>query len=248
MKKFITNLIGIATTLGFKAKLDAGKLSAEEQQSIVAEYDKLHGEGAWNADLKAYQDDQAASRQAEALSKTFKEIAEAAGVPEAKAETPEGQAAVVAAIKDLKGEVSKLASQAQEDKPSTTVTAPVAVTGAHTADFAFGIHNDFYATTKRYNRILVTGRIDGNPSAADRDTLKADFMAYANSVSERFTELHKLGLIPAIRKGDVSLDSLTSDTEIGTRQFNVRRDMLIARIIALPTLAGIFDTVSNVQT
>ena len=248
MKKFITNLMAIVTALGFKAKLDEGKLSAEEQKAIVAEYNKTHGDGAWAADLQAYQEERNADAEAQALAATFRELAQAAGVPEAEAHTPEGQAALLAAVNAMKSDLAKLASQAQPDNPVAVVTTRVSVTGAHTEAFAFGINNPLYSTGKRYNRILVTGRIEGKPTAADKEALQADFTKYAEGLAERMTEFHKLGLIPAIREGKVNMDALTSDTEIGTRQFNIRRDMLLARIIALPTLAGIFDTVSNVQS
>ena len=126
--------------------------------------------------------------------------------------------------------------------------APVAVTGLHTAEAAFGIKHPFYATTKRYNRILVEGKITGTPSKADRDALEADVTAYAEGLTARYAELKEAGLLTAIRQGTVDLTALSSDTEIGTRQFNIRRDMLIARIVTLPSLADIFPTVSNVQS
>ena len=248
MHKFVTNLKAVAAALGLEAKLAEKSLSQEEQKNIVAEYHKRHGEGSFEADKNDFEAAQKEAKANAALADTFASVAAELGVNAETAKTPEGQAEVLNAIKDLKADVAKMGAQAQEAKPEATVVAPVAVMGLHTAEAAFGIKHPFYATSKRYNKILVEGKITGKPSTADREALQADFLAYAEGMSARMRELHDAGLISGIRQGTVDLSALNSDTEIGTRQFNIRRDMLIARIITLPSLAGIFDTVSNVQS
>ena len=250
MKKFVTRLKAVAEALGLQAKLADKSLSADEQKAIVAEYHKQHGEGSFNADKEEYDAEVKAAQEAKTLQDTFNTVAEALGVDVTaeEAKTPEGQAKVLSAIAELKADVAKMSGQSQGAQPQATVVAPVVVTGLHTADAAFGIKHPFYATSKRYNKILVEGKITGKASAADREALQADFLAYAEGLSARMQQLHDAGLISGIRKGAVDLSALNTDTEIGTRQFNIRRDMLIARIVSLPSLAGIFDTVSNVQS
>ena len=248
MKKFVTRLKAVAEKLGLQAKLADKTLSAEEQKQIVAEYHKVHGEGSFDADKAEFEADQKAAKDNAALQATFTAVAQELGVEVSaeQAKTPEGQAKILGAISDLKETISKIGAQSQEDKPEATVVAPVAVTGLHTAEAAFGIKHPFYATTKRY--ILVEGKITGSPSKADRDALEADVTAYAEGLTARIGELKEAGLLTAIRQGTVDLTALSTDTEIGTRQFNIRRDMLIARIVTLPSLADIFPTVSNVQS
>lgn len=250
MKKFVTRLKAVAEKLGLQAKLADKSLSAEEQKQIVAEYHKIHGEGSFDADKAEFEAEQKTAKENAALQATFASVAQELGVDVTaeQAKTPEGQAKILGAISDLKETITKMGAQSQDPKPEATVVAPVAVTGLHTAEAAFGIKHPFYATTKRYNRILVEGKITGTPSKADRDALEADVTAYAEGLTARYAELKEAGLLTAIRQGTVDLTALSSDTEIGTRQFNIRRDMLIARIVTLPSLADIFPTVSNVQS
>ena len=255
MKKFMQNLLAVVALLGMKDKFDKKELTAEDQTALIEAYNKAQGEGSFEKDSKEFLAEQEKEKEQAKLNATFAAAAESLGISAEEAKTPEGQATVLAAIGKLQetinsqdATIKKLAGQAQEDTPEAVVKGQVSINGAHTATHAFGIENDFFATSKRYNRITVSGRIDGSASKADKDALEADFGVYCEGLAARYAELHQAGLIPGIRKGSVDLTALNSDTEIGTRQFNIRRDMLIARIVTLPTLAGIFDTVSNIQS
>lgn len=250
MKKFVTRLKAVAEKLGLQAKLADKSLSNEEQKQIVAEYQNIHGEGSFETDKAEFAAEQKTAQENAALQAIFASVAQELGVEVSaeQAKTPEGQAKILGAISDLKETISKMGAQSQEAKPEATVVVPVAVTGLHTSEAAFGIKHPFYSTSKRYNRILVEGKITGAPSANDRNALEADVTAYAEGLTARIGELKEAGLLTAIRQGKVDLTALSTDTEIGTRQFNIRRDMLIARIVTLPSLADIFPTVSNVQS
>lgn len=250
MKKFVTRLKAVAEKLGLQAKLADKSLSNEEQKQIVAEYQNIHGEGSFETDKAEFAAEQKTAQENAALQAIFASVAQELGVEVSaeQAKTPEGQAKILGAISDLKETISKMGAQSQEAKPEATVVVPVAVTGLHTSEAAFGIKHPFYSTSKRYNRILVEGKITGAPSANDRNALEADVTAYAEGLTARIGELKEAGLLTAIRQGKVDLTALSTDNEIGTRQFNIRRDMLIARIVTLPSLADIFPTVSNVQS
>ena len=250
MKKFVTRLKAVAEKLGLQAKLADKSLSNEEQKQIVAEYQNIHGEGSFETDKAEFAAEQKTAQENAALQAIFASVAQELGVEVSaeQAKTPEGQAKILGAISDLKETISKMGAQSQEAKPEATVVVPVAVTGLHTSEAAFGIKHPFYSTSKRYNRILVEGKITGAPSANDRNALEADVTAYAEGLTARIGELKEAGLLTAIRQGKVDLTALSTDTEIGTRQFNIRRDMLIARIVTLPSLTDIFPTVSNVQS
>lgn len=255
MKKFMQNLLAAVALLGMKDKFDKKELTAEDQAALIEAYNKAQGAGSFEKDSKEFLAEQEKEKEQARISATFSAAAEALGISAEEAKTPEGQATVLAAIGKLQETVTsqgktieKLAGTAADDKPVDTVKGKVVINGAHTEAYAFGIQNDFFATSKRYNRILVEGKITGKPRKSEEAALEADFAAYCEGLSARYAELREAGLIPGIRKGAVDLTELNTDTEIGTRQFNIRRDMVLARIIALPTLAGIFDTQYNVQS
>lgn len=257
MNKFVQRLVAIVAALGLKGKFDAKELTKEDQAALIEAYNKAHGEKAFATDFEAYQAEQAAqASQQEAISSTLAQLAGIAGVPEGSEHTPEGLAQILASVNALKtgldeanANIAKLTKQAAPAAPVETVVSVPSVTGAHTPGYAFGIQNPLFATGKRYNAILVNGRIEGTASRKDREQLEADFGLYSESLSARYNELRKSGQLAQLKKqAKVDYSALTSDTEIGTRQLTIRQDMVIARIVALPTLAGIFDTVSNVQS
>lgn len=253
MRKFLTNLLGVVVSAGLKDKFDRKELTKEDQAALIEAYNKAHGAGAFTDDFEAYRTEQGA--QSEAFAKALAELAGITGVEAGTEGTPDGLAQILASVKDLKGEVAtanatieKLSKQGAEVKPVATVAAAPSVTGMHTKEYAFGIQNPFFAASRRYNSILINGRIDGNPSADDRMAFKADAISYSEKLFERYCELRASGRLNLLKQAKVDISQLSSDTEIGTRQFTIRQDMVIARIVSYPSLAGLFNTVSNVQS
>lgn len=253
MRKFLTNLLAVVASAGLKDKFDRKELTKEDQAALIEAYNKAHGAGAFANDFANYQTEQSA--QSEAFTKTLAELAGITGVEAGTEVTPDGLAQILASVKELKGEVAtanatieKLSKQGAEVKPVATVAATPSVTGMHTKEYAFGIQNPFFAASRRYNSILINGRIDGNPSADDRMAFKADAISYSEKLFERYRELRASGKLNLLKQAKVDISQLSSDTEIGTRQFTIRQDMVIARIVSYPSLAGLFNTVSNVQS
>ncbi len=253
MRKFLTNLLGVVVSAGLKDKFDRKELTKEDQAALIEAYNKAHGAGAFTDDFETYRTEQGA--QSEAFAKALAELAGITGVEAGTEGTPDGLAQILASVKDLKGEVAtanatieKLSKQGAEVKPVATVAATPSVTGMHTKEYAFGIQNPFFAASRRYNSILINGRIDGNPSADDRMAFKADAISYSEKLFERYRELRASGRLNLLKQAKVDISQLSSDTEIGTRQFTIRQDMVIARIVSYPSLAGLFNTVSNVQS
>lgn len=253
MRKFLTNLLAVVASAGLKDKFDRKELTKEDQAALIEAYNKAHGAGAFANDFANYQTEQSA--QSEAFANTLAELAGITGVEAGTEGTPDGLAQILASVKELKGEVAtanatieKLSKQGAEVTPVATVAAPPSVTGMHTKEYAFGIQNPFFAASRRYNSILINGRIDGNPSADDRMAFKADAISYSEKLFERYRELRASGKLNLLKQAKVDISQLSSDTEIGTRQFTIRQDMVIARIVSYPSLAGLFNTVSNVQS
>lgn len=253
MRKFLTNLLGVVVSAGLKDKFDRKELTKEDQAALIEAYNKAHGAGAFTDDFEAYRTEQGA--QSEAFAKALAELAGITGVEAGTEGTPDGLAQILASVKELKGEVAtanatieKLSKQGAEVKPVATVAATPSATGMHTKEYAFGIQNPFFAASRRYNSILIHGRIDGNPTENDRKVLETDAISYAEKLSERYRELRASGKLNLLKQAKVDISQLSSDTEIGTRQFTIRQDMVIARIVSFPSLAGLFNTVSNIQS
>lgn len=253
MRKFLTNLLAVVASAGLKDKFDRKELTKEDQAALIEAYNKAHGAGAFANDFANYQTEQSA--QSEAFTKTLAELAGITGVEAGTEGTPDGLAQILASVKELKGEVAtanatieKLSKQGAEVKPVATVPTTPSATGMHTKEYAFGIQNPFFAASRRYNSILINGRIDGNPTENDRKVLETDAISYAEKLSERYGELRASGRLNLLKQAKVDISQLSSDTEIGTRQFTIRQDMVIARIVSYPSLAGLFNTVSNVQS
>lgn len=253
MRKFLTNLLGVVVSAGLKDKFDRKELTKEDQAALIEAYNKAHGAGAFTDDFEAYRTEQGA--QSEAFAKALAELAGITGVEAGTEGTPDGLAQILASVKELKGEVAtanatieKLSKQGADVKPVATVADTPSATGMHTKEYAFGIQNPFFAASRRYNSILINGRIDGNPTENDRKVLETDAISYAEKLSERYSELRASGKLNLLKQAKVDISQLSSDTEIGTRQFTIRQDMVIARIVSYPSLAGLFNTVSNIQS
>ncbi len=253
MRKFLTNLLGVVVSAGLKDKFDRKELTKEDQAALIEAYNKAHGAGAFTDDFEAYRTEQGA--QSEAFAKALAELAGITGVEAGTEGTLDGLAQILASVKELKGEVAtanatieKLSKQGAEVKPVATVAATPSATGMHTKEYAFGIQNPFFAASRRYNSILINGCIDGNPTENDRKVLETDAISYAEKLSERYRELRASGKLNLLKQAKVDISQLSSDTEIGTRQFTIRQDMVIARIVSFPSLAGLFNTVSNIQS
>ena len=239
MKKFYTNLLAIAATLGLTKAFAEKTLSSDQQADIKAAYDKEYGEGSFDKGFEELRSE----IEKTSLEDVFKTIGEAIGK-----ENISSAQDIVAAVNDLKDTIAKLGNKAQADQPEANVTRKVVIDGVHTKDFAFGIPNPVFAASKRHNRIAINGALPKeNPTAEDEAALKADFATFTRDLAGRYAELAKNGGLAVIRKNGVTFPTLSSIEDWNGRVYQVRRDMLIARIIALPSLRDIFPTVSNVQ-
>ena len=238
MKKFLTQLFAIAAAFGLEANLKGKALTEDEQATLKKEYDAKYGAGSFEKDMADYE----ASIAKEKESFIYAQIAEALGKEDLKTA---GAEAIVDAIKELKAEIKAIGSMAEKDNEPQKVS--VADLGVHTKDYAFGVKNDIFAAGKRHNAIAINGAIpQEDASEDDKATLKKDFAAYAGSLAKRYAALAKSGKINTLASG-VDLSGL-SKVNMNERYYEVRQDMLISRIIALPSLAGIFPTVSRVQS
>lgn len=245
MKNFRQRLSAIVEKLGLGQKLQNKKLTPEESQSIVDAYNAEHGEGAFATDEAEFRKEQQEAARVAELDNTFKALSGILGSASAEAgkEAPQD---IVTAVKDLANEVKQLRNASMGDAPADSASEEVYATGMHTPSHAFGIQHELFSANRRHNQITITGKINGTATRADKDALFADTDRYVSSLHERFLAHKAAGTLPSLVKGTVNLP--TTDNEIGTRQFTVRQDALIVQLAQLPSLAGIFDTVSNIQS
>ena len=237
MKKFITNLFAIAAALGLGAKLKDHTLSEEEQKSLKASYDAKFGENSFESDMKAYEDSLAKEKE----DFIYQQIAAALGQADTKSVSLDS---IVTAISDLKESVKALGAKAAPDNAETHVDKPMF--GVHTKDYAFGIKNAIFAAGKRHNAIAINGVLPlEQPTDEDKATLRKDFGEYASSLAARYRELCTSGKINTLAGADFTA---LANVNMNERFYEIRQDMLIARIVALPSLANLFPTVSRVQS
>lgn len=248
MKNFRQRLSAIVEKLGLGQKLKERKLTPEENQSIADAYDKEHGDGSFKKDSDEFRAEQEKEARAAELDSMFKALAGILGSGEQEDPASASPEEVVEAVRNQAQEVKALRNASMGDQPADTAQVTVQPTGMHTETHAFGIQHDLFASTRRHNRITISGKIEGTPTRADKDRLFADTDQYVAMLHARFLQHRAAGTLPALVEGKLDISAATGDTEIGTRQLTVRQDALIARLAQLPTLVGIFDTVSNIQS
>lgn len=245
--KFLDYLKQVLAKLGLESKFAAKALTAEEQKALVAAYEELSGT-RFADDFAAYQAAQAEAAENQAMADAFRELASIFGnevTPQTKAD--DIVANIKASIDDMKRTIEKLGGMSQGDQPEKTVTGPrISISGAHTKDYAFGVQHPMFAASKRWNRIAISGRRDGEATAEESSAFKKEFNSYAEALSARYTQLVRSNGLESVKKGTADY-SLLDDAEIGTQYFVRRQDALIARIDSFPSLSGIFPTRSNIQ-
>lgn len=251
MKRFFERLKAVVALLGLQAKFDSKELSAEDQAALIAAYDEANGENSFQTDMQAYKDELQQKADAEAQNKMFQELAAVLG--KNSDTSAEGINQLLSAVRDLKDNVEKLGKQSQGDTPEAKVEVPVRAYGPHTDKYAFGVQHPMFDASKRYNKIAIQHSITGKPNENDRQTLMNDACSYAELLAARIGEHFNAGTLNAktingLIEGTVDYAAVSSDTEIGTRQFTIRQDALIARIITLPGVEHLFSRISNIQS
>ena len=239
--------MAVITKLGLQAKFEKKELTAEEQNALINAYNEANGADSFQNDFREYQAEEQRKADAEAQNRMFQELAAMLG-KNSEDTSAEGMAQMLAAVKDLKETVARLGKQTEGDTPSDVVSVPVRAYGPHTDKFAFGVQHPMFDASKRYNRIAIQHAIIGSPDENDRRTLMKDGCSYADSLAARIKMHFEAGTLHELLNGSVDYTALNSDTEIGTRQFTIRQDALIARIVALPGVENLFSRISNIQS
>ncbi len=154
-------------------------------------------------------------------------------------------------IKDQQDTIDKLGKQVEPDNPGIA-NVKIRVTGMkHSSTHLFGIEHDFYSLDKRWNKVMAKPKI-AIQSEFDEEEVFPKFQAevrkYGKSIAKRMQQLHELGLLVPNKKGalDVDYGDLTN-AGLGEQFIVMRQDALIARILTLPNIYGIFPRRFGIQ-
>ena len=145
--------------------------------------------------------------------------------------------------KSLQQEKAALEQEMENDDPKT-VGMKINIVGLpHSETHLFGIQHSMYSLDKRWNQLMTDRTISskGLDEEATFTAFQKETREFGNAVAARMQELHESNLLHDPEKLQAEIDSSgLSDAGLGD-QFVVRRtDALIARIIQLKNVYGIF--------
>lgn len=276
LKVWQERFISVATKLGYKEKVKEGKLSADEQKQIFAEYEKTYNV-TFQADKEANEDvvkEQdfilSAEEQTEIASLINNEGGNDDDDDEEKKPpvTPktgkEATAAMKKTIIEQKKTIKTLAGKPESDDPAVVIKAGdvndakmmAVVMGhsAHTKTHLFGIESDFTKTSNWWNQITVSRKEVNVESLSDDDikSFQKEFNSYAKSLMDRSKTLSETNAINLLdyNKFVQGTAPFTDYTDLDAKfgEYIVRRqDIILAYFRSLPSVSHIFPVQSGVR-
>jgi len=275
MKKWQQRFIAVATALGFISKAKEGKLTADEQKQIFAEYEKLYNV-TFQADKEANEDvdpendfvlsDDEQNEIANLIQDDGDDDDDDDDDAEPQIKTGrQANAAMKEAIKKQKKTIKKLASEPEPAAPVSTIKgsgaditsqgfAIVMGHAPHSKTHLFGNECDFMLLGKWWNRITKDRKeadID-HLSQDDKDAFKKEFSAYTASLVQRSNYLAGTNAINMLdyNKMIAGTSPFTNYTGLDAKfgEYTVRRqDIILAFFRSLPSVASIFPVQSGVR-
>jgi hypothetical protein len=275
MKKWQKRLVDVATFLQLLPKVKEGKLSADDQKSIFAEYEKKYGV-TFQSDREANEDEEntatqrsedfllSESEQLELSNLILEEGEQEGGEAEPPTTGRAAYAAMKRTIETQKKTINQLASDPEPVDPlkitptknrnDSHIFALVAGHTAHTKTHLFGNDCEFMSRSKWWNEITAT-RKEVNVAALseeDKSSFIKEFNEYAKSLSERSKYLTDCNAIAMLdySKMIAGTSPFTSYEELDAKfgEYTVRRqDVIIAFFRSLPSVSHIFPVQSGVR-
>jgi len=220
MKKWQQRFIAVVTALGLLPKVKDGKLSADEQKQIFADYEKKY-KVTFQADKEADEDAETEEQDFILSEQEQREIAdlindeggddddedndegEGSSAASAPKTGKEANAAMKKTIVKQKKAIKTLSSLPEDDGPVTVIKAgnvnDPKITGIvmghtpHTKTHLFGNECDFMSLDKWWNRITrdrQEAKIE-NLSDEEKESFKKEFNSYTRSLMKRSDHLSK---------------------------------------------------------
>ncbi|MEG1935351.1 MAG: hypothetical protein RR141_05100, partial [Rikenellaceae bacterium] len=236
-------ILKILNQLNLVDKAKGGNLTSEEWSVVDSSFRETYGVSMEDAII---QNDECKNTQLNEFNNQISTLLN--GIDGVVAPKNNDQSSVIAAISSLVSRVSELQSKPEVDVPISTARPSIGAL-SHTADYAFGIENDLFSTTKRWNKITIDPSLaTKNPIAGvDEQSVSTTFFtelsSYAASVSARIDALFQN---PAISNIDISVNTPESGN-IWNQYIVMRQDALIAHLSQVKNVYEFFPRRYNVQ-
>ncbi|MEG1586192.1 MAG: hypothetical protein RR346_04900 [Bacteroidales bacterium] len=266
MKKWMIRVKDVLAQMNLAQKVQENKMTSADWAALEHEYQKLHG-SSLKSDKEADEDVEtslSADLQNEIISFVGVATGEAAEAPKTAGEGVQmainaGQQ-IQAKVVEQAQTIQKLSAQPESAEGQSVGVGSQAVSMAtrvlgfagHTNDYLFGIETPAFKRGNFWTEMTVTRKpvnID-EVSPSDKKAFMAAFNDYRTSFMDRFKTVHENGLLGALDfnkmmagQSVIDYSGLDAAGEYITR----RSDLIIAHLRTLPSVAGLFPTISNVQ-
>lgn len=260
LKKWQKRLKPLIERLGFKDKVKQGKLSADEQKQLYAEYEKEYGV-SFSADKEANEDaepdpapvPELSAEDQQQLAAMFGEDAPKT-VPAMTQKIVEQQQTIqtLEQLPESTAPVTTVALGANQGNPSANVLSITLGRVAHTPTHLFGIEDPMMSRGNWYVDLTINKTPVVEKLTPDQ---KESFMKAFNSFSQqlvlRSAELSEKNMVGLLNyqkmiSGESNIDY--SDLFGKAGEYIVRRtDIILAYLRSLPSVSNIFPMRSNIQ-
>ena len=251
MNKFKKILNAIMSELGLIEKVQAKSLTDEDWAKVAASYKEKTGSDLY-ADVNMSEEDrqriQAHDKALQILNEadTTEDTPDPKNAEKPKASLPDQAKKATQVIKDQKEKIQKLSTETEPDNTQSEKVMVKGLGGTHTAQFAFGIEHPMFSASHRWNQVTMRRNLNTDPTDDDTEAFKAEVKSFGKKVCARMQELHNLGALNQQALQAIDYTHL-KDADLGEQYVVRRTDALIARIISLPNVFGIFPLRSYIQ-
>ena len=252
--------------LHLSQKFESNKLSLEEFNSIVAEYQKKY-QVTLNDDLAAEQAAKKSAEQAAEFQKTLNTIQSILNGADPADDENKGKGVenlqgnatlegILEGIKGMRTDFKAMAEKPTEDKPLQTATVlPLNINGfGNTPQFLFGVDHPMFSMKDRWNQIAANPRAAAAMPEADEQVDGIAFYKaackFAKSLKNRYQYLQQNKMLdaPALAKGTYATNyEGVENAGVGDQFVILRQDALIARVLQVRDLTQFFPVAYGYQ-
>lgn len=267
MKKWHKRLLQIVSKLGFGDKMKEGKLTADDQKKLFAEYETEFNI-SFEEDKKLDEDvEPESATESNILSPEMQlELASILGDDNVPATPKEVVPALTAKAKEQAKQIKTLEAQPEPSAPiaivgagingtiSATTMAVALGMSAHTPTHLFGIEHDFFARGRWFNNLTIERKgheDEGDITPEQKIEFKEAVTSLYQTVKARVKYLDDNNMLDHLDyeklvSGQGAIDY--SDLMGQAGEYIIRRtDLILAYLRTLPTVDHLFPMVSNVQ-
>lgn len=258
----------VLEALGFTQKFAKNKLTSEEFNSLVVEYQKKYkstlqddmaAEDSAKQQAEQAQQQQQFLNQVQALvtgDETTEDTDPAQGEQTASSAENATPTSILHSVKTLKDNFNTLAAQPAVDAPvSQAAVTPLNINGfGDTKQYLFGVENKLFDMSTRWNKIAHNPRCVNNmPDVDEEGDGKAFYAAtkdYSKSLFQRYTFLAQNHMLDAkgLAAGTYSTNYDGVDSAgVGNQFVVLRQDALLARVIANRDVTQFFPVAYGYQ-